>query len=105
MNGSSVSGLWGLVYAVPVCLLGLVVHRKWSVLTGVWRRTRAQGQLQVLDSVAVGVRQRLCLVRAGDVQVLIGVSAQHMCLLHAWPPCGSTPESIADLDVKTGERP
>lgn len=42
-------------------------------------------QLQVLEAVSVGPRQKIVLVRVGAREVLVGVSPTQLTALGAWP--------------------
>lgn len=42
------------------------------------------GQLQILDSLSVGTRQKLVLVEVGTRQVLVGLSPTQMTRLGEW---------------------
>lgn len=43
-----------------------------------------QGQLQIVDTVALGTRQKLVLVEVGSRQVLVGLSPTQMTRLGEW---------------------
>lgn len=72
---------FALVIGLMLALLwGL---KKLQVGTGLARRH--QGRLQVLESVAIGPRQKIALVRVDNREVLIGVTPQQVCGIDSFP--------------------
>ncbi len=51
----------------------------------------AARQLQVIEAVSVGPRQKIALVRVGSREVLVGVSPANITALGQWPsaPAGT----------------
>ncbi|GAB3285989.1 flagellar biosynthetic protein FliO [Parahaliea aestuarii] len=48
-------------------------------------RTAANGNLQVVSSVAVGQRERVVLVDVGDTRLVLGVASGQVNTLHSMP--------------------
>ena len=46
---------------------------------------RAEPRIKVLETLAVGPRQKIVLLRLGQREVLVGVTAQQMNALSEWP--------------------
>ena len=42
-------------------------------------------RLQTLETLSVGPRQKIMLIRVDDREVLVGITAQHMTVLNPWP--------------------
>jgi flagellar protein FliO/FliZ len=45
----------------------------------------AERQMQVIEAVSVGPRQKIALVRVGGREVLVGVSPTQLTALGSWP--------------------
>ncbi|MEK0417542.1 MAG: hypothetical protein RI949_1548 [Pseudomonadota bacterium] len=72
---------FALVIGLMLALLwGL---KKLQVGNGLGRRH--QGRLQVLESVAIGPRQKIALVRVDNREVLIGVTPQQVSGIDSFP--------------------
>ncbi|MDO9279971.1 MAG: flagellar biosynthetic protein FliO [Polaromonas sp.] len=70
-----------------VLVLGLLGGLLWGLKrmqSGV-RLSGGLRQLQVIDSVSVGPRQKIALVRVGGRDVLVGVSPTQLTALGSWP--------------------
>ena len=94
---SGFSGMDALRYAGSMLLvLALLGGLLWSLKrlqTGV-RPGGAARQLQVLEAVSVGPRQKVALLRVGNRYVLVGVSPTQMTALGSWPALAA----VAALD-------
>jgi flagellar biogenesis protein FliO len=84
-GGQDRSLLWDgarmvLSLAAVLVLLGLGVKalRRWPVLTG---RSVAAGPLEVLGRLSLGAKEAVCLVRAGNEVLALGISAAGVNLL------------------------
>lgn len=58
-------------------------------------------RLQVLDSLSVGPRQKLALVRVGAREVLVGLSPGQMTALGQWP-APSQDDDLATAPTEIG---
>jgi len=105
--GSATQLMLSLAVIVAIILaLGWVLKR--LKLAG----PRSRGDLAVLDQVAVGPRERIVLVRVGESQVLVGVSAAGMVALTPLPaplvvvrPASTTPafaDRLRELMKRSG---
>ena len=45
-------------------------------------------RMQTLETLSVGTRQKIMLIRVDDREILIGVTAQNMSVLSPWPDAG-----------------
>jgi len=80
------SALWSGL-AGSLLALGFVLALAWLALRGLRRfavpadKGGAATELRVLRSIALGPRERLVLVRHGDAELLLGVSAGSVHLI------------------------
>ena len=68
------------------------------LLALLWTLRRLQGgpsllrkhthRMQTLETLSVGTRQKIMLIRVDDREILIGVTAQNMSVLSPWPEAG-----------------
>ncbi len=66
------------------CLLGGLLWALKRMQSGV-RSGAGVRQLQVIEAVSVGPRQKIALVRVGGREVLVGVSPTQLTALGSWP--------------------
>jgi len=73
-------------------IIGLILVLAW-----LWRRgsgLTSKGRIiQVIESAAVGTREKIVLIKAGEKQLLIGVTAQQISHLHTFDKEIVLPES------------
>ena len=67
-----------------LCLLGGLLWALKRMQTGV-RPGGGLKQLQVIEAVSVGPRQKVALVRVGSREVLVGISPAQITALGNWP--------------------
>ena len=67
-----------------LCLLGGLLWALKRMQTGI-RPAGGVRQLQVIEAVSVGPRQKIALVRVGSREVLVGVSPTQLTALGSWP--------------------
>ena len=65
-------------------LLGGLLWALKRMQTGV-RPGGSIKQLQVIEAVSVGPRQKVALVRVGNREVLVGISPAQLTALGSWP--------------------
>jgi flagellar protein FliO/FliZ len=70
----SVSSLAQLTLSL-VAIVALILAVSWALKRLKLAGPRGRGQITVLDELSVGPRDRIMLVRVGESQVLVGVSA------------------------------
>jgi flagellar protein FliO/FliZ len=73
-------GSLGLVIALLVALL-------WALrkLQGKMNSQNAGRRLQIIESLSVGPRQKVALIRVGEREVLIGISPNQINGIASWP--------------------
>lgn len=48
-------------------------------------RGRPEARIQVVDTLSIGPRQKIALLRLNDCEVLVGITPQQMTALGQWP--------------------
>jgi flagellar protein FliO/FliZ len=77
------------------CLLGGLLWALKRMQSGV-RAGGGARQLQVIEAVSVGPRQKIALVRVGGREVLVGVSPTQLTALGSWPAAYVDDSEIVD---------
>lgn len=62
-------------------IVAIILALSWALKRLKLAGPRSRGDILVIDQVAVGPRERIVLVRVGESQVLVGVSAAGMVAL------------------------
>jgi flagellar protein FliO/FliZ len=71
-----------------IFVIGLLLALLWSLRklqNGSPLLRKNSQRLQTLETLSVGPRQKIMLIRLDDREVLVGVTAQHMTVLNPWP--------------------
>jgi flagellar protein FliO/FliZ len=76
-----------------LCLLGGLLWALKRMQSGV-RASGGVRQLQVIEAVSVGPRQKIALVRVGGREVLVGVSPTQLTALGSWPASADDSELV-----------
>jgi flagellar protein FliO/FliZ len=79
---SSFWGLGGQVLLVLVLIIGLLFAITWFLKHSGLAQQSANGHLKILGGVSVGPRERVLLLQVGQDQILVGVTAAEITLLH-----------------------
>lgn len=80
-----------------LALLGGMLWGLKRLQSGALRPGGAARQLQVVEAVSVGPRQKIALVRVGNREVLVGVSPGQITALGHWP-AGTSHASALESD-------
>jgi flagellar protein FliO/FliZ len=84
---------FALVIGLLLSLLWIL--RKLQNSSSVMRKS--DRRLQTLETLSVGPRQKIMLIRVDDREVLIGITAHQMTALSPWPDTASdAPKSLAE---------
>ena len=75
---------FGLSFAFVLLTIGALYFLFHRFVLGTMPR-RAEPRIKVLETLAVGPRQKIVLLRLGQREVLVGVTAQQMNALSEWP--------------------
>ena len=76
-------------------VIGLLLALLWSlrkIQNGQGFSRKPHQRLHIIESLSVAPRQKVALIRLDDQEVLVGISAQHIQLLHAQTARPDTPE-------------
>ena len=75
--------LFSFVFVIGLLLALLWTLRKLQNGQGLMRKHTQR--LQTLETLSVGTRQKIMLIRVDDREILVGVSVQNMTVLSPWP--------------------
>ena len=88
MNSVWTLGDWLQYLFSFVFVIGLLLTLLWTLRklqNGQGLLGKHTQRLQTLETLSVGARQKIMLIRVDDQEILVGVSLQNMTLLSAWP--------------------
>jgi flagellar protein FliO/FliZ len=94
-----------------LAVLALILAIGWAMKRFKLAGPRGRGDIAVLDELALGPRERIVLVRVGDSQVLLGVTAagivglQPLCApiaLSAAPPATPFSDRLREFMNRSG---
>lgn len=77
----SFASLGGMVLAL-LLVLALIIGMAWLLRRVSGLGLQGPESLRTIATLAVGPKERLLVVQAGDTQLLVGVTAQQITLLH-----------------------
>jgi flagellar protein FliO/FliZ len=75
--------LFSFVFVIGLLLTLLWTLRKLQSGSSLLRKNTQR--MQTLETLSVGTRQKIMLIRVDDREILVGVTAQQMTLLSTWP--------------------
>lgn len=87
MNSAWTWGDWLQYLFSFIFVIGLLLTLLWTLRKlqgGALLRKNTQ-RLQTLETLSVGPRQKIMLIRLDDRDILVGVTAQQMTVLTPWP--------------------
>jgi flagellar protein FliO/FliZ len=61
-----------------IAIVALILAISWALKRLKLARPRGAGEIAVIDELGVGPRERIVLIRVGESQVLVGISAAGM---------------------------
>lgn len=79
---SDFASLLGQMFLVLFFVIGLLLFMAWMLKRMGLATGALNGQLAVVGSVSVGQREKVVLIQVGQEQLLIGVTAHDISLLH-----------------------
>jgi len=106
----SVSSLAQLTLSL-LAIVALIVALSWALKRFKLAAPRGSGEISVLDELSVGPRDRIVLIRVGESQLLIGISAAGMVpltplavpiVLKGGPPAPAFAERLRDFMRRPG---
>jgi flagellar protein FliO/FliZ len=75
--------LFSFVFVIGLMLTLLWTLRKLQNGSSLLRKNTQR--LQTLETLSVGTRQKIMLIRVDEREILVGVTAQQMTVLSPWP--------------------
>jgi len=89
---------FGLSFLLVLLTMGALYFLFHRFVLGAMPR-RAEPRIRIAETLAVGPRQKILLLRVNDREVLVGVTGQTMCSLSEWPcaqePVGENAQTVA----------
>jgi flagellar protein FliO/FliZ len=78
--------------------LGLLAALLWTLkrMKGLQIQHKGPPMLQVLETISVGPRQKMALVRVGTHQVLVGMTANQFTALGQWDDPDPQQEAVRE---------
>jgi flagellar protein FliO/FliZ len=92
MNSVWTLGDWLQYLFSFIFVIGLLLALLWTLRKlqgGSSLLGKNTHRMQTLETLSVGARQKIMLIRVDDREILIGVSAQQMSVLAPWPDAAS----------------
>lgn len=98
MGTAATSIDWLRVSASMLLVLGLLAALLWMLkrMKGLQIQHKGPPMLQVLETISVGPRQKMALVRVGAHQVLVGMTANQFTALGQWEDPGPQQETVRE---------
>lgn len=101
MNSVWTLGDWLQYLFSFIFVIGLLLTLLWTMRklqNGSLLMRKSTQRLQTLETLSVGTRQKIMLVRVDDQEILVGVSAQSMTVLSPWPAKtqANAPDAMTD---------
>ena len=102
MNSVWTLGDWLQYLFSFVFVIGLLLTLLWTLR----RLQNGQGlmrkhtqRLQTLETLSVGTRQKIMLIRVDDREILVGVSVHNMTVLSPWPQNDKDTDKVLQNDL------
>jgi flagellar protein FliO/FliZ len=92
--------LFSFIFVIGLLLSLLWTLRKLQNGSSLLRKSTAR--LQALETLSVGPRQKIMLVRVDEREILVGITAQQMTVLTPWPETPAMP-AAHEASVPTTE--
>ncbi len=98
MGTAATSIDWLRVSASMLLVLGLLGALLWTLkrMKSLQVSHKGPPMLEVLETISVGPRQKMALVRVGARQVLVGMTASQFTALGQWDDPGPQQETVRE---------
>ena len=98
MNAAGTAIDWFRMGASMVLVLGLLAAMFWMLkrMKGLQVQRNGAPRLEVLETISVGPRQKMALVRIGAHQVLVGMTATQFTALGSWDVLPPVQENLRE---------
>ncbi len=93
MNSVWTLGDWLQYLFSFIFVIGLLLSLLWTLRklqNGSLLLRKSTQRLQALETLSVGPRQKIMLIRVDEREILVGVTAQQMTVLTPWPDASHT---------------
>jgi flagellar biosynthetic protein FliO len=99
-SGFSGADLFRLLASMAL-VLALMGALLWALrrLQGRMNSQNPGRRLQLIEALSVVTRQNIALVRVGEREVLIGISAAQMCALASWPQGADLNPTVSEIQA------
>jgi len=81
-GGASTLGALGTSLFALLLVVGLILALAWLLRRLPGAALRGHGELRVVASLAVGMKERVLVIAAGEAQLVVGVTPERITLLH-----------------------
>ncbi len=85
-------------------VVGLILAAAWAARRGGLLKNKNQQRIKILDSQRLGPRSSVALLQIDGREILIGITAQQISLLHTKTPTEPEPDFQAHLDQHRAPR-
>mgnify|MGYP000429138752 FL=1 len=105
MNSVWTLGDWLQYLFSFIFVIGLLLTLLWTLRklqNGSSLLRKSTQRLQTLETLSVGPRQKIMLVRVDEREILVGITAQQMTVLTPWPETPAMP-AAPEASVPTTE--
>jgi flagellar protein FliO/FliZ len=89
--------LFSFVFVIGLLLTLLWTLRRLQNGQGLMRKHTQR--LQTLETLSVGTRQKIMLIRVDDREILVGVSVHNMTVLSPWPQNDTGTDKVLHSDL------
>jgi len=72
-------------------IVALILAAAWLARRAGWLRPAPGGAVKVLGAQSLGGRAQVAVIQVEDARLVLGVTAQHVSLLHTLPPACPEP--------------
>jgi flagellar protein FliO/FliZ len=88
-----------------IVVLAILIGLLWALKRLQMRMNQNQSgkQLQIIEALGVGPRQKIALIRVGDHKILVGISPGNMTPLGQWPEVSPTSTIMHSTSPASGE--
>ncbi len=101
---SGFGGMLAQMVLVLALVLGLLLALAWVLRRAGLVQGAANGHLKILGAVSVGTRERVMLIQVGQEQLVVGVTAAEISLLHLLAePIDVTTPNVPSPDISPSE--
>jgi flagellar protein FliO/FliZ len=89
--------LFSFVFVIGLLLTLLWTLRRLQNGQGLMRKHTPR--LQTLETLSVGTRQKIMLIRVDDREILVGVSVHNITVLSPWPQNDTDTDKVPHSDL------